>query len=74
MDPSSEQEKGSIVRISKIREILVLIVYSFLRGLELLGSVQLLHIDSLHHLLAVDDAWLLKLLTCAQTFDNACTL
>ena len=42
--------------------------------LKLLGGVQVLHIDGLHHLLAVDDAGLLKLLTLAQLLDNASAL
>lgn len=33
--------------------------------LELLAGVEVLHVNSLHHLLAVDYAWFLKLLTLA---------
>jgi len=55
------------------RNSVVLILYNT-SGLNLLGGVEMLNVDSLHHLLAVGDARLLKLLTCAQLLDDASAL
>ena len=38
-----------------------------------LSLAKVLHIHSLHHLLAVNHRWFVKLLTCAEFFDNTCS-